>query len=154
MNYTGYETLNIIREIEKLESRIDMSLPTRERAKHIYDLIASEYSYMYDYENYPHGHKIAASLRAITNYNETGKKGLVCAGYASLYKELCLRCGIACEYITGYAGERHAWNVVIDGDEIIPVDVTWKVGTGKEWFGVSHEFQKEHEAFEGEVFKS
>ena len=154
ITYTGYEALSILTRIEELSSRVDMKLPTMERARQIYELIANEYSYFEQYEEYQNGHKIVASLRGITNNNSIGREGLVCAGYATLFKEMCTRAGILCDYITGESdGVRHAWNVVVDGNKIIPVDVTWKTAGGKEWFGSSEEFQRTHKAFSKEIFK-
>ena len=154
ITYTGYEALSILTRIEELSSRVDMKLPTMERARQIYELIANEYSYFERYEEYQNGHKIVASLRGITNNNSIGREGLVCAGYAALFKEMCTRAGILCDYITGESdGVRHAWNVVVDGNKIIPVDVTWKTTGGKEWFGSSEEFQRTHKAFSKEIFK-
>ena len=154
ITYTGYEALSILTRIEELSSRVDMKLPTMERARQIYELIANEYSYFERYEEYQNGHKIVASLRGITNNNSIGREGLVCAGYATLFKEMCTRAGILCDYITGESdGVRHAWNVVVDGNKIIPVDVTWKTTGGKEWFGSSEEFQRTHKAFSKEIFK-
>ena len=154
ITYTGYEALSILTRIEELSSRVDMKLPTMERARQIYELIANEYSYFQRYKEYQNGHKVVASLRGITNNNSIGREGLVCAGYATLFKEMCTRAGILCDYITGESdGVRHAWNVVVDGNKIIPVDVTWKTTGGKEWFGSSEEFQRTHKAFPKEIFK-
>ena len=49
----------------------------------------------------------------------------VCAGYARAYQYLLQQLGIPCYYCTGYAGERHAWNIVALDDGYYNVDVTW-----------------------------
>lgn len=49
----------------------------------------------------------------------------VCAGYARAFQYLLQKLGIPCYYCTGYAGERHAWNIVRLGDEYYNVDCTW-----------------------------
>lgn len=155
--FTGLEAKAIISKMEDLQSRIDMSLPEIARARQIYEMIAKEYKYMTDFSRYKDGHMIAAGLRGMTSQNATGKAGLVCAGYAQLYKELCNRAGITCEYIRGEGildgtSEPHAWNVLlIDGKEI-PVDVTWKAGGRREWFGKSEEFARSHKADADEVY--
>ena len=161
VTYTGYEALSIVSKLDELQSRIDMSLPTKQRAHQIYEVLADEYGYMYDFKNYADGHKVASSLRGLTSNNSIGKKGLVCAGYAQAYSELCDRCGIKCEYIRGNAitpsgkNEKHAWNVFFDDNgEQIPVDVTWKSGSSyDEWFGKSKKFAESHVADSDEIFR-
>ena len=163
-SYSGYELLDIVSKIEYLYSKVDMSLPTVQRAHQIYEIIASEIPVMRDYEEYEEGHKTAASLRGITDNNAVGKMGLVCAGYAVLFQELCTRAGINCEYIrgrakvdliTGRLGEKHAWNVITDDNgNIIPVDVCWKASMGEEWFGGSAKFDDYHVADEDEKHRS
>ena len=161
ITYTGYEAKSICARLDELQSRVDMSLPTKERAKQIYDILGSEYGYLYDFNQYTDGHKIGASLRGLTSNNLIGKEGLVCAGYAQAYKELCDRCNIPCEYITGQGipksgkPERHAWNVIFDDNgEVIPVDVTWNAGGNSDkWFGATDEFANRHIADIDETYK-
>jgi hypothetical protein len=162
VTYTGYEALSITERLEELESMVDMSLSTSDRAKQIYDIISTEVPVMRDYNQYVDGHKVSASLRGLTDNNSVGKSGLVCAGYAQAYQELCTRCGIESKYIRGTAVAdsisgatgAHAWNVVIDGDNYIPVDVTWKACTGENWFGASADFAARHFADADEVFSN
>lgn len=49
----------------------------------------------------------------------------VCAGYARAFQYLLQQLGIPCYYCTGYAEERHAWNIVALDDGYYHVDVTW-----------------------------
>ncbi len=49
----------------------------------------------------------------------------VCAGYARAFQYLLQQLGIPCYYCTGYAEERHAWNIVELDDGYYHVDVTW-----------------------------
>ena len=114
-----------------------MSLPVKERARQIYELIASEYSYMKGYNESENTYLVSQSLRGLTSNNIVGREGLICAGYASVFKELCTRCGITCDYIRGDVVTdrltnrrgRHAWNVVIDTNgEVIPVDCCGRCG--------------------------
>lgn len=49
----------------------------------------------------------------------------VCAGYARAYQYLLQQLGIPCYYCTGFAGERHAWNIVALDDGYYNVDATW-----------------------------
>ncbi len=63
-------------------------------------------------------------------YNQTLVSSLllgesVCAGYARAYQYLLNECGIFCTYISGYAKESHAWNLVqLDGC-LYYSDLTW-----------------------------
>ena len=176
--YNGRQALSIFRKIEELEAKIDMSLPPTERAIEIYNLVANEYSYsdaFFDYDNaHPEEYvtfsdgstesptgRIMRGLLGITDNNALGHEGIVCAGYAQLYKVLCERSGLQCEVVTGLAyhdngslGECHAWNVVIGNDgKVIPLDVTWfSSSTGPSWFGSSDLFELTHEAFSDENF--
>lgn len=160
VTFSGREALSIISKIEDLQSRVDMSLPTVDRARQIYEMVASEYSYFSDYENSPGGHQVVASLRGITSDNVNGKSGIVCAGYAQLYKNLCDRCDIKCDYVrgtavTGSGSGGHAWNVVFDDSgDIIPVDCTWKSGhPSGDYFGRSADFAASHIADADEIFR-
>ncbi len=162
ITYTGYETLAIMDKLDELQSMIDMNLPTVDRAYQIYEVLASEIPVMHDFEYIPDGHKISASLRGLTDVNSAGKPGLVCAGYSQAYKELCTRCGITCDYIRGTAymdmlrqgaPGGHAWNVILDGDTPIPVDVTWRACGDDGWFGGSDKFQARHVANPDEWFQ-
>ena len=49
----------------------------------------------------------------------------VCAGYARAYQYLMQQLGIPCYYCMGYAGESHAWNIVLLDDGYYNVDATW-----------------------------
>ncbi len=49
----------------------------------------------------------------------------VCAGYTRAYQYLMQQAGIPCYYCTGYAGENHAWNIVMLEDGFYNVDTTW-----------------------------
>ncbi len=49
----------------------------------------------------------------------------VCAGYARAFQYLMQQLDIPCYYVTGYAGENHAWNIVKLDDGYYNVDSTW-----------------------------
>ena len=49
----------------------------------------------------------------------------VCETYAKTYQLLMQSVGIPTLYVTGYAGEAHAWNLVYLSGEWVGVDVTW-----------------------------
>lgn len=49
----------------------------------------------------------------------------VCAGYARAFQYVMQQLDIPCYYVTGYAGENHAWNIVGLDDGYYNVDTTW-----------------------------
>jgi len=49
----------------------------------------------------------------------------VCAGYAKAFQMIMQKLGYECLYVSGYAGESHAWNLIFVDDEGYYVDVTW-----------------------------
>ena len=55
----------------------------------------------------------------------------VCAGYGQAYQLLMEEAGIPCEYITGYAGGYHAWNLVLIDGQWYHVDTTWDDPTNR-----------------------
>ncbi len=70
--------------------------------------------------------------------NQSAYSGLVtdqtvCAGYARAFQYLMQRLGIPCYYVTGYAGENHAWNIVKLDDGFYNVDLTWDDTPGAEY---------------------
>ena len=162
ITYQGYEALAITERLDELAAQIDMSLPEAARAKQIYDIVTSQVPPRHDWESYPKQMYVFQSLRGLTDVNEMGSAGLVCAGYAQTYKELCTRAGIKCDYIRGMAyGDvlrsgkpgGHAWNVVVLSDGTnIPVDTTWGTN-GNNWFGGSDAFVARHIADADEWFK-
>ena len=92
-----------------------------------YDIAKALHDYLvlncvYDYDNYLR-HTVPAE-----SYTADGallEGTAVCAGYARAYQLLMQEAGIPCEYVSGYAGGGHAWNVVeIDGTWY-HVDTTW-----------------------------
>lgn len=165
ITYSGFEMQDILKNIEDMQAKIDMNLPPVSRAYQAYSIL-SEVPVMWDFNQLNNqGKMVSQSLRGLSDNNLLGKKGLVCAGYASAYKELCNRIGVDCEYIRGIAIADpikggalggHAWNVVKVEQDLIPVDVTWHA-TGfkenKDWFGPSKLFQDYHKADVDEPIK-
>jgi len=49
----------------------------------------------------------------------------VCAGYARAFQYVLQQLEIPCYYVTGYAGQNHAWNIVELDDGYYNVDSTW-----------------------------
>lgn len=79
------------------------------------------------------------------NVNEVLKaEKALCYGFSLVFQDFCLKAGIECEIIEGYAkglgyeeGRKfvkpnHAWNALKIGDEWFLMDVTWASGAPKE----------------------
>ncbi len=85
----------------------------------------------YEKEKFVHDElieKVSYNLGAEMNqsaYSSLVNGQTVCAGYARAYQYLLQQLGIPCYYCTGYAGERHAWNIVALDDGYYNVDATW-----------------------------
>lgn len=85
----------------------------------------------YDKEVYIHDtliSKIEYNLSAPLNqsaYSALVSGQTVCAGYARAYQYLMQKIGIPCYYCMGFAGEKHAWNIVSLDNEYYYVDTTW-----------------------------
>ncbi len=77
---------------------------------------------------------ITYNLRAEMNqsaYSALVNGQTVCAGYARAFQYLMQQLNIPCYYCAGYAGERHAWNIIVLDDGCYNVDTTWDdVGDG------------------------
>ncbi len=73
----------------------------------------------YDKEKYVHDMLLAQveySLSAEMNqsaYSALVNGRTVCAGYARAFQYLMQQLNVPCYYCTGYAGENHAWNIIL-----------------------------------------
>ncbi len=114
-------TLNEIRAAKQAYEakigRILQSIPAEadtvhEKVKYLHDYLANMITYQY-------------TTNDQNAYSAIVEEKTVCAGYARAYQDLVTRLGIKCWYITGYAGEPHAWNVLWLNGECVYTDVTW-----------------------------
>ena len=164
ITYSGQETYFILQKLEEFQSKVNMDLPISLRARQIYELISDEIPVLRrPGGNYsPEEWLTIQSYRGITSNNIIGEQGLVCAGYATVFRDLCYRCGIDCDYVRGKACEDlltgkpggHAWNVFIDElGNAIPVDVTWRACGAGEWFGGGEKWLNTHLADADEIFR-
>lgn len=92
-----------------------------------YDIAKALHDYLvlncaYDYDNYLRNTIPSESYTAAGALLEGTA---VCSGYAKAYQLLMQEAGIPCEYVIGYAGGGHAWNVVQIGGAWYHVDTTW-----------------------------
>lgn len=145
--YSARQLKQIIQQMKYIEDRIPENWNQWQRAKYIYELLASNIEYNYDIESY--SNEQSSNLTILMS-----RKG-ICAGYSLTFKEMMDRQGIECDYIRGRVDEngelkeRHAWNVLsIDGRQI-PVDLTWdseriRSGQGLGYFGNDKYFLQEH----------
>lgn len=86
-----------------------------------------------DFERVRYVHDLLAELVEYDEsapMNQSAYSGLVsrhtvCAGYARAFQLLLQDMGIPCYYCTGFAGEDHAWNIVLLEGKYYNVDVTW-----------------------------
>lgn len=165
VTYSGYQAKAIIEKIEVLQEQIDLTKNKVEIARQIYDVVVENIPVARFETETDEAFNETQSLAGITSYNLNGREGLVCAGFAQLYKELCMRCGLKCEYVRGDAvlesmvdsEDRHAWNIVYTDNYIIPVDCCWGAcsyadNIDEEFFGPNKTFHKEHQADEDELF--
>ncbi|TCL58492.1 transglutaminase superfamily protein [Kineothrix alysoides] len=60
-----------------------------------------------------------------TAYSALVNDQTVCAGYARAFQYLMKQLGVPCYYCTGYAGQNHAWNIIVLDDGFYNVDSTW-----------------------------
>ena len=99
-------------------------------AKEITDTVYGIYT-AYDREKKIHD-ELISRVKYDTNapMNQSAYSALVygrtvCAGYARALQYLLQQFDIPCYYVTGYAGENHAWNIVKLDDGYYNVDSTW-----------------------------
>ena len=98
--------MELLQEADALGSDI-------EKEKFIHDALAQ----MAEYDmNAPYNQVAYSTI-------ENGRT--VCAGYARAFQMLMIELGIPCYYCTGYAGEAHAWNIVLLDGKYYNVDLTW-----------------------------
>ncbi len=65
------------------------------------------------------------SLTRYTAYQSLVEQSTVCQGYALLTYKMLTDLGIPCRFVSGYAGESHAWNIVKLGGQWYFLDTTW-----------------------------
>lgn len=105
----------------------------------------------YEKEKYVHDElisRIAYHMGAEMNqsaYSALVNGQTVCAGYARAFQYILQQLGIPCYYCTGFAGESHAWNIVMLDGEFYNVDTTWD-DTGE---GTYDYFNKTDEDYAG-----
>lgn len=84
-----------------------------EKEKYVHDVLIDNISY-----------NMGAEMNQ-SAYSALVNGQTVCAGYARAFQYLLQQLGIPCYYCTGYAGESHAWNIILLEDGYYHVDTTW-----------------------------
>lgn len=151
--YSRNELINILREIERIESGIKETYSDLEKIIYIYNYLKKDIMYDPKYET--------ESSDKIRTLRGLIFKQTVCAGYSIIFKELLDRQDIECEYVegislkdesTGKKNRGHAWNIVTLNGKKYGFDLTWEnsqyrkgnfhtyhyLGTNKQIFCKSH----------------
>lgn len=130
--YTRNELIDILKEIEKLESNIDKDFSDLDKVVYFYQKLKSDIMYAPNHLSEPSSE--TRSLRGLVT------KQTVCAGYALIFKELMDRNNIKCDYVEGKVLKSnneyniHAWNILELNGKKYGIDLTYenaKYRTGK-----------------------
>lgn len=105
------ETFNAA--VEEIVSQAQQMGDNYHKEKYVHDTLIDRIEYSDD---------AAMSQSA---YSALVNGSTVCAGYARAMQYVLRELGVPCYYCTGYAGENHAWNIVLLNNEYYNVDVTW-----------------------------
>ncbi len=100
-------------EAQKIIDKTENLRTNYEKEKYVHDILIEQI----DYDTNASMNQSAFS--ALVN------KKTVCAGYARAFQYIMIKLGIPTYYVTGSAGEEHAWNIVYLSDGYYNVDLTW-----------------------------
>ena len=97
------------------------------------EIVQGAVNYTEDWEKERYVHdallgRVEYQLAAQVNqsaYSALVNRETVCAGYARAFQYVLHQLQIPCYYVTGYAGQNHAWNMVYLSGAFYNVDVTW-----------------------------
>ena len=123
-------------EIDKIVSEAKKQKTDYEKELYVHDTLIQLIEYDLNEE------KSQNVYDAITN------KKAVCAEYTKLFQIIMMKLEIPTYYISGYANENHAWNLIELEDGFYNVDITWDDQKDKiiyKYFNVSDEMiSKDH----------
>ena len=111
--YTRNEVINILREIRKIESGMDINFSDIQKLYYLCDKIKKNITYDPLVDDKPDSE--TRSLRGLLT------KKTVCAGYSVILKEFLDRQNINSYFL---AGNGHAWNIVEIEGKYYPIDLT------------------------------
>lgn len=111
----------------------DLEDHQREFAHATNEIIQGAVNYTEDWEKERYVHdallgRVEYQLASEANqsaYSALVNRETVCAGYARAFQYVLQQLQIPCYYVTGYAGQNHAWNMVYLSGAFYNVDVTW-----------------------------
>lgn len=93
-----------------------------EKEKYVHDVIIKRTVYDKDAD-------LNQSAYSALVYNSS-----VCAGYSKAFQYIMIKLGIPTYYVSGSAGEDHAWNIIQLADGYYNVDVTWDDSKGISYY--------------------
>lgn len=109
--------------IDGLVNSININESDYLQLKNIHDSLAAMTSYGYNSEGKPLDTIEAHSI--VGMFDGDNKADCVCEAYAKSLQLILNAVGIPNVYVTGNAGEAHAWNIVQLGEKNYLVDLTW-----------------------------
>lgn len=120
--YSKNELLQIVEQMETIETAFNENETDLQKVAHIYAILANAISY--------------DSFKEESSKNDYSLRGLItgkstCGGYSRIFKELLERQGIECHFALGrqdnnyFENPTHAWNIVTIEGKNYPVDLTW-----------------------------
>jgi|GEM_PF-5261690 len=117
-------------ELQKLYAKEDeiiaslnlSGLSEYEMVRKIHDWVCSHVAY--DYDAYYLARSGGMGYESVQPYTAVFEGRAVCAGYSTLFYQLCLTAGIDCRYVSS-TEMNHAWNIVSVDGRWYHVDTTW-----------------------------
>lgn len=137
--YRPDHVASILREFEKIESKMDPKWPDLTKALFIYQTIAENVVY--------NGSMALARVNDVYTDSRRNLLGIVnrecvCSGFAQIYKAAMNHAGLKCQYVN--KPHHHSWNhIQVDG-KIYAVDLTFDAsGKTLTHFGTDKDFYKD-----------
>ncbi len=137
INMTYYTDYDMEQEVEAKVTEILDSLNLDDMDD--YEKVCAIYDYICDHVTYDHEHLYDGGYTLkYSAYAALFHGTSVCQGYANLFYNMALRCGIDTRLVPGSAiksagvKEAHGWNIVKLGDKYYFVDATWDAGKAPE----------------------
>ena len=113
-------------QVEKIVNQANKQPTTYDKVKYVHDYLVKNIEYDQDaLKELDSTFMSTSTEQTLSIYGALVNGKTLCGGYSESFYYLMKKLGIECYYITGYAGEYHAWNYLkLDGDYYY-MDVTW-----------------------------